>query len=573
MRSRRIVLTLLSAVLFPLALPSELFAYGNAFLGIWALSFFYMALRLADSPREASLHGVLFGAVSTAIANYWLMYFGQFSAWTLGGVIAGYTGYNAVLAPILWYFLRSPLRYRPVLFAFAWTGYEYLKSVGFLAYPWGLSAYPFNTLLPLTQMVDVTGIWGLCFLADLANALAAELLLAYWFPGSEASSPAGTYPTAGAGAPSGATVRAGAAVGLSAGSARHAALRTIAGHAIFLAAVLVMVLVYGFLRLALPIPVVNHFSAVLVQQNSDSWIQGNDVETLRTAENLSRQGIERLGHTPDVVVWSETSLRYPFTQGRNFYLQNPSDDPFIPFVRSLGTYLVTGSPYLVDSRWDAMNAVILLDPQARMVEYYGKQHLVPFAESFPFWDVPFVRSFVQNAIGLEAIWVPGRRYTVFTVPLRSGGKLSFGTPICFEDAFGYLCRNFVRHGAQVLINLTNNSWSNTNSAQIQHFVAARFRSIENRITLVRSTNSGLTSVVDAYGRVIASLPMFRQDVLPVEIPIYRTATPTIYTRFGDYLPVGMLLLLLGLLIRNHLVWHRSLKRRRAPADPVRVTDA
>lgn len=545
MRSRRIVLTLLSAVLFPLALPSELFAYGNAFIGVWALAFFYMALRLAESPREASLHGVLFGVISTAIANYWLMYFGQFSAWTLGGVIAGYTGYNAVLAPILWYFLRSPLRFRPVLFAFAWTGYEYLKSVGFLAYPWGLSAYPFNTLLPLTQIVDVTGVWGLCFLADLANATVAEGLLACCFPSSERSAPAGTYPL---------TLPVEPPTTM---SDRRETLRPVGAYALFLAAAIAIVLTYGFVRLATPIPVTGRFDAVLVQQNSDSWIQGNDVQTLQTAEDLSARGVAELGHTPDLVVWSETSLRYPFTQGRNFYLQNPAGEPFIPFVRDMGTYLVTGSPHVVDSHWDAMNAVILLDPQARMTDFYGKQHLVPFAESFPFWDVPFVRSFVQNAIGLEAIWVPGRHYTVFAVPLREGGTLRFGTPICFEDAFGYLCRNFVRHGAQVLINLTNNSWSNTNSAQIQHFVAARFRSIENRITLVRSTNSGLTSVVDAYGRVIASLPMFRQDVLPVNIPVYRASTPTIYTRFGDYLPVGMLLFLLLLLVRNHLVWRRS----------------
>ncbi|WP_455381102.1 apolipoprotein N-acyltransferase [Salinispira pacifica] len=542
MRTRRIVLTLLSALLFPLALPSELFAFGNPFIGIWALSFFYLALLSAESTREAVVHGVLFGSVSTAIANYWLMYFGQFSAWTLGGVIAGYTGYNALLAPILWYYLRASSRWRPFLFAAAWTGYEYLKSVGFLAYPWGLSAYPFNTLLHLTQMVDVTGIWGLCFLASLANALVAEGLqhafLRLPVPGGRR------------------------APGLPMGLLRSsisviAQARLLGAQALMFALLLVAALLYGVVKLREPIPVVGRFDAVLVQQNSDSWIQGNDVETLRTAEELTDQGIRMLGHRPDVVVWSETSLRYPFTQGQSFYQANPPDRPFIPFLRGLGTYLVTGSPYIVDTRWDAMNAVILLNPQAKMTDFYGKQHLVPFAESFPFWDIPIVRSFVQNAIGLEAIWVPGRKYTVFRIPLKSGGELRFGTPICFEDAFGYLCRNFVRHGAEVLINLTNNSWSNTDSAQTQHFVAARFRSIENRVTLVRSTNSGLTSVVDAYGRITARLPMFRKDVLPVTVPIYKPATPTIYTRFGDWLPVALLLLLLGVLIADRIAERRA----------------
>ncbi len=524
MSARRMILTLLSALLFPLALPSEFYSYGNAFIGVWALAFYYVAIRNSESPREAALLGALFGAVSTAIANYWLMYFGQFSVWTLGGVILGYTGYNALLGPILRYFLQGPARFRPFAFAFGWTGYEYLKSVGFLAYPWGLSAYPFNTILPLTQIVDVTGIWGLCFLATLANGVVGEALIV-WGDGNRR-------------------------------------FHLVRAQTLFVIVLTALFLLYGYDRLNARVPVVGRFDALLVQQNSDSWIQGNDVQTLQTAQNLTLRGIRDLGHFPDIVVWSETSLRYPFAQGKNFYAQNPPDDPFIPFVRSLHTYLLTGSPYVVDSRWDAMNSVILLDPAADMVQFYGKQHLVPFAESFPFWDVPFVRSFVKSAIGLEAIWVPGTEYTIFSVPLKQGQILRFGTPICFEDAFGYLCRNFVRHGAQVLINLTNNSWSNTNSAQIQHFVAARFRAIENRITLVRSTNSGLTSVVDAYGRVRNALPMFQEGVLPITVPIYRPETPTIYTQFGDYLPIGMLLFLLAL-----LVLQRITEIRRMPHTP------
>jgi len=523
MSASRILLTLLSAVLFPLALPNEFYSYGNAFIGIWALAFFYLALRNSESAREASVLGALFGAVSTAIANYWLMYFGQFSLWTLGGVILGYTGYNALLGPILRHFLQRPARFRPFAFAFVWTGYEYLKSVGFLAYPWGLSAYPFNSILPLTQIVDVTGIWGLCFLAVLANGVVGEALIT-WGEGSRRFS-------------------------------------VVLRQTLFASVLIALFLVYGYDRLNSRVPESGHFDAVLVQQDSDSWIQGNDVQTLQTAQNLTLRGIRDLGHTPDIVVWSETSLRYPFTQGKNFYTQNPPEDPFIPFVQNLHTYLLTGSPYVVDSNWDAMNSVILLDPTANMVQHYGKQHLVPFAESFPFWDVPFVRSFVKNAIGLEAIWIPGSEYTIFSLPLKRGGTVKFGTPICFEDAFGYLCRNFVRHGAQVLINLTNNSWSNTDSAQIQHFVAARFRAIENRITLVRSTNSGLTSVVDAYGRVRESLPMFQQGTLPITVPIYKPETSTIYTHFGDYLPVGMLLFLLAILIRERIADTRRIARK------------
>ncbi|TFG57700.1 MAG: apolipoprotein N-acyltransferase, partial [Spirochaetales bacterium] len=110
------------------------------------------------------------------------------------------------------------------------------------------------------------------------------------------------------------------------------------------------------------------------------------------------------------------------------------------------------------------------------------------------------------------------------------------TPICFEDAFPYLCRNFVRQGAEMLINLTNDSWSKTDSAQIQHFVAARFRSIENRTVLVRSTNAGVTSVIDPHGRLIHSLPYFTEAFLAASIPVYSSGRSSFYTRFGDFLP-------------------------------------
>jgi apolipoprotein N-acyltransferase len=544
---RRFALTLVSAVLFPIALPSELFLYGNPFLGIFALSFYYVALVRTPTRREAIVHGIIFGALSTIIANYWLMYFGQFSVWTLGGVTLGYTGYNALLGPILWYFLRRRPTYRPFIFAIAWTAYEYLKSIGYLGYPWGLSAYPFNTIIPLVQQVDIAGIWTLCFLAVSANAVVGEVILARFFPPSGVSigtsGPEGTIGPAGTDSPAG----SGGRVGI------------VTRQALFVTALVLLSLGYGFWRLSVPIPIVKYFSAVLVQQNSDSWNQGNDIQTLETAERLSNSAVRRLGHTPDMVIWSETSLRYPFKQGRQFYENNPPSDPFISFVRKLHTFVLTGSPYIVDKNWDAMNATILLDPQAQMIGYYGKQHLVPFAESFPFWNVPFVRSFVQNAIGLQAVWISGNRYTIFQIPLAEGGTLKFGTPICFEDAFGYLARNFVLNGAQVLINLTNNSWSDTVSAQTQHFVAARFRAIENRRTLVRSTNSGLSTVVDAYGRRTNDMPMFKADSEAVKIPVYMEKQLTPYTLFGDYLPVLFLAFLLGILLRENL---RALIRRR-----------
>jgi apolipoprotein N-acyltransferase len=141
----------------------------------------------------------------------------------------------------------------------------------------------------------------------------------------------------------------------------------------------------------------------------------------------------------------------------------------------------------------------------------------------------------------------GTEYTIFDLPTKSG-KVRFGAPICFEDAFPDVCRNFSLRGADLLINLTNISWSQTDSAEIQHWASARFRAIEARKTLVRSTNGGVSCVVGPHGEIIDSLPLFVPMARFVNIPVYRDAVPTVYVRFGDWFPLAALLLSAALTI-------------------------
>lgn len=462
--------------------------------------------------------------VSTFLANYWLMFFGEFSVWTITGVIAGYVLFNLLLGPILFKASDAPRTWRPFLIAVVWTAYEYLTSVGYLGYPWGLVAYPVSGILPLVQHVDITGVWALSFLMAAANAVLAEAVR------TPARQPEYSPPPL--------LGQGGVVVTL------------------FLAA-----FIYGWVRISVPIPADAELDVVLVQQNTDSWATGGQEAALRTAQSLTREGIQAEAGRPDLVVWSETSLRYPYIENREYYENRPAGDPFVEFVREIGTPLLTGNHYVLN--WDAresLNATILLSPQAEVEDYYGKQHPVPFAEHVPFWEVPFVRTFFREVVGLQAIWVPGNRYTVFSVETDSGKTVRFGTPICFEDSFAYIGRGFVRRGADVLINLTNNSWSRTDSAQIQHFVAARFRAIETRRTLVRSTNSGLTAVVDAYGRVVADLPMFEEAALRTSVPVYRTGSLTAYTVLGDYLAYLFLALLFGLSVHHAFATRKHMVR-------------
>ncbi|MDP3180106.1 MAG: apolipoprotein N-acyltransferase, partial [Spirochaetaceae bacterium] len=192
-------------------------------------------------------------------------------------------------------------------------------------------------------------------------------------------------------------------------------------------------------------------------------------------------------------------------------------------------------------KYEATNSVILIDPSARQIQDYAKMHPVPFAEAVPLWEYPWFRRFMQEVVGYPGGWIMGTEYTVFELP-TTGGLVRFGAPICFEDAFSEVCRGYFEAGADLLINLTNDSWSKTVSAEIQHWAAARFRSIEYRRTLVRSTNGGFSCVVGPYGELIDSLPLFEARAVRTEIPIYKDETETVYMAFGNWFALGSLLL-------------------------------
>ena len=179
------------------------------------------------------------------------------------------------------------------------------------------------------------------------------------------------------------------------------------------------------------------------------------------------------------------------------------------------------------------------------MEYYGKSHPVPLAENIPFWNISFVRSFFKNVIGINNQgWTIGKSSIIFELPLKEGGYVSFGAPICFEDSFPYIARNFIKNGADILINLSNDSWSKTVSGETQHLAAARLRTIETRRTLIRSTNAGVTTVIDPWGRMNYTLPLFQADTVTAQIPIYEYKGYTVYTILGNWFPIMLILKLI-----------------------------
>ncbi|MCL2444476.1 MAG: apolipoprotein N-acyltransferase, partial [Treponema sp.] len=262
---------------------------------------------------------------------------------------------------------------------------------------------------------------------------------------------------------------------------------------------------------------------------------------------------------PQLVVWPETAF-IPRINWHDKFREVDSQE-ITSIVRELLDYLsVQDVPFLIGNddaernleknpnpdekhRVD-YNAAMLFEKRTN-TETYRKLHLVPFTEHFPYKkQLPFFYEWLENAD--THFWEKGETATVFSLP-----EFTFSTPICFEDTFGYLSRNFVRNGADVLVNLSNDAWSKSLSAQYQHLSMAVFRAVENHRPMVRATTSGQSCVIDPNGRIIMEAPPFTETWLNAAVPI--VSKTTIYTLYGDFIGIFFVLLAVVLLLSG-AVW-------------------
>ncbi len=546
-RAPLLLLALLGGLLVALAIPNEFFPYGSPLLGWLAAAPLCLALAASPGYGFSAALGAVYGAAAHGLSSYWLWYFKDFAVWTLGSTVLAYAVVYAHLALWLDYLLRRGGAWRPLAFALLWAGFEFYKSTGFLGYPWGLLAYSVNTFLPLIQIADRTGVYGISFLLAWSGASFAELLGARLRRPRESLARIRPAPRLFPPLPAADVDRA--ALGI--GNLALVALATTAA------------LVYGFLRMDNPVPEKGSFTAVLVQQNADSWTDGEE-RTLQACMALTRKAIEEAGRTPDIVLWNESNLDAPYEDYFRKYSRYPARDPLVPFFRETGSRFLLGAPIVLNwETFSAMNSVILIGPDGRQEAGYGKIHLVPFAEDIPFWEYEPFRNFMKNVVGLaNGGWTAGTERVLFRLPASGGAGFAFAAPICFEDAFADLCADFARDGVDFYINLTNDSWSRTVSAQLQHFVASRFRSVETRRTLVRSTNGGLSCVIGAFGEVLEELPLFEPVSRFVEIPVFREDRETPYVRYGDWFGRGTLFFSGVLAFIFILMEHLSNRRKR-----------
>ena len=518
-------LLLLSAVLFALAHPSLVSQWGFGPVAFVALAPVFLVLRRTGWLRVV-LYGALYGYASYALYNYWLATFHPLAIIIVPVV---YMGYFLVLFPVLKLADHAFPRYGYLVQVLVWVGYEYAKSLGFLGYSYGTLGYTQYRWTDFIQIGGVTGVWGVSLLVVAASAFLARLVVE--------------------------------ALQVGAAPWRRATLAHFwRYHRIPLlcwAVLLVANAAYGAASRNDYQPE-RQWRVALVQQNVDPWRGGFEAYE-RSLEVLLRLSDAALREDPDIVIWSETS----FVPGIDWHTRHRTDSKRFALVQRLRGYLdLQTVPFVVgndDGQLERTadgevrvdyNAAILFR-EGEIVETYRKINLVPFTESFPFKrQLPGIYRWLREAD--THFWEQGTEYVVFDSGGVGGdGGVRFSTPICFEDTFGAVGREFVRHGAQVLVNMSNDSWSFSVPAEMQHMMMGVFRAVENRRSVVRSTNGGMTVTADPDGRILDLLEPFTDDYLISTVPVV-DGRRTLYTRWGDWFGVTVLVAGLALVAAGSL---------------------
>ena len=257
-----------------------------------------------------------------------------------------------------------------------------------------------------------------------------------------------------------------------------------------------------------------------VMRYGSGWCRAVSSHLQHTLDRYCRLSAQ--AQDPDLLVWPESATPFFYQNGGTRAHQVRS------VARKQQAYLLFGSPSYLRGESDDdvayLNSAYLLSPQAQLLGRSDKVHLVPFGEYVPLWGMFGLVEKLASGIG---DFVPGRLQ-----PMALNGH-QLGVLICYEAIFPELARKLVARGAQVLVNITNDAWFGDSAAPWQHLDMARMRAVENRVWLLRSANTGVSALIDPYGRVVAQSRLFEPAL--VEGTAYFHQGGSLYTRTGDSL--------------------------------------
>jgi len=474
------------AIILSATLLAAPYLWPNTFALAWvALAPFFWVLARVRTPRQAIFYGWLMGFCAHLIGFHWLVYtisaFGGFPYAVSVLVFLLYAALQALQMAIFALLVRSvgfgPLHIFPALF---WVPLEFLFP---LLFPWHIanSQVAFAWFI---QTADLVGPYGASFVVVWFNAAVFRLATA-----KKEDRWSSLLPFA------------------------YAALSVLVS------------LVYGVQRLesvSEEIAGARKISVASVQGNVDIDMKWNPVLAQKNLDK-HRELTAQLNPVA-LVIWPESSIEFMV----------PEDLPALPFesmpsFKSDQTYFIFGAKSfrgrLGTPNGKAFNTAFFTDARGRILGRYHKQVLLAFGEYLPFAKILALLPAMPLADG----FTPGGGPVAFQ--LSRGVRA--GPLICYEDLMPDLARKAVSEArANFLVNMTNDAWYGKSVGPWQHLWLAQSRAIETRRSLLRVTNTGVTSLVNAKGELVQTLPMFSAGAMQTAVDIL--TGETYYVRFGDW---------------------------------------
>ena len=465
--------------------------------------------RPARSERRPVLLGLTTGIVGFSGSLYWLTdvmtTFGGLSTAVAAGValllIVYLSLYPALVAQVIGRGVRAfgprALWAAPLV----WSAAEYARGHVMTGFPWVPLGNSQIDVTPIAQAASLVGVYGLSAIVALGSVALAWIVVG----------PPGR----------GRVVPVAAVAVLIAGLAVWGSWRVGGG---------------ALLTEGTPLRV------ALIQGNvaqGQKWNPALADQIYRRYLALSRAGVAQ-GAT--LVMWPESATPFMFEE-------HPAAEAMRLLARETGARLFVGSDQIERAARRYYNSAFLIQPTGSVGGIYRKIHLVPFGEYVP---LEKILSFAGPLVEQVGGFTPGDNLTIFRI--REG---RFSTGICYEVVFPELSREAVQRGSQLLTTITNDAWFGRSSAPWQHFAMARMRSVETGRYLARAANTGVSALVDPYGRVLQATPLFEEAVSVGEVRFLDSTT--LYVRIGDVVPWAGLVVAIGL-------WGLSARGRRRPAS-------
>ena len=379
--------------------------------------------------------------------------------------------------------------------AAAWVFQEWLRSIVFTGWGWNTLGHALHTQLALIQIAEFTGVAGLSFLVAFTNVILLTTVRRFIL---------------------------------------ELQVRPMKLHydLTLTMAAIIGVMAFGVnsirtQREGKPLNV------ALVQPNvprEEKFSVEFEMKIFKQFEELSRP-ILKSGAQIDLLVWPESSMP-------DVVLGDNTSNRFVmEFSATAQTDLLLGTLHFEPP--DAYNAALLISDGGASTQLYRKVHLVPFGEYVPGrHTIPLLARIVGDQVPADFAF--GKEYTVFKL---SNEKAKIAPLICFEDTIGELTREFVREGANLLVNVTNDGWFKRSAGSRQHLANAVFRCVETRLWMVRAANTGVTCFINDFGKVTHTLvdetgSQFTEGVLTGQVNVPTQQVTTFYVRHGELFTHG-----------------------------------